>query len=152
MTGPAPLEEPGEVSIGILMFVAHRAMENRSMAAVAEAGFDDVTLAQARVFERIGPHGTRLTDLAQQAQVTKQTAGFLVDQLERAGYVERRPDPTDARARLVCIAERGAKAIEIASAEVARVEAEWEAYLGIEEMRQLRLSLTRLREITDPYR
>lgn len=122
------------------------------MAAVAAAGFNDVTLAQARVFERIGPHGTRLTELAQQAQVTKQTAGFLVDQLEKAGYVERRPDPTDARARLVCIAERGAKAVEIASAEVARVEAEWEAYLGTAEMRQLRRSLTRLREITDPYR
>ena len=141
-----------DVSLGILMFVGHRAMESRALAALAEAGFDDVTLAQARVFERVGPHGTRLTELAEQAQVTKQTAGFLVDQLEKAGYVERRPDPTDARARLVCVAERGATAVEVANAEVARVEAEWEEYLGAKEMRQLRRSLTRLREITDAYR
>jgi DNA-binding MarR family transcriptional regulator len=141
-----------DVSLGILMFVAYRAMESRALAALAEAGFDDVTLAQARVFERVGPHGTRLTELAEQAQVTKQTAGFLVDQLEKAGYVERRPDPTDARARLVCVAERGAKAVAIANAEVARVEAEWEEHLGVDEMRQLRRSMTRLREITDPYR
>jgi hypothetical protein len=62
--------------------------------------------------------GARITDLAERAQVTKQTAGFLVDQLERAGYVRRVPDPRDARASAT----------------------------------QLRRSLTRLREITDPYR
>jgi DNA-binding MarR family transcriptional regulator len=141
-----------DVNLGILMFVAYRAMESRALAALAEAGFDDVTLAQARVFERVGPHGTRLTELSEQAQVTKQTAGFLVDQLEKAGYVERRPDPTDARARLVCVAQRGAKAAAIADAVVAGVEAEWEEYLGVDEMRQLRRSLTHLLEITDPYR
>lgn len=147
MTGP----EEQEVQLGVLMFVAYRAMESRAMAAIVEAGFDDVTLAQARVFARIGPDGTRLTDLAEQAQVTKQTAGFLVDQLEKAGYVERRRDPSDARARLVCITEHGARAVQIANAEVARVEAEWAAHLGDRQMRQLRRTMTRLREITDPY-
>ena len=147
MTG----SEDQDFSLGILMFVAYRAMEARAMAALAEAGFDDVTIAQARVFERVGRHGTRLTELAEQAQVTKQTAGFLVDQLEKAGYVERRPDPSDARARLVCVAERGERAVAVASVEVAKVEAEWAEHLGAEEMNQLRRSLTRLREITDPY-
>jgi DNA-binding MarR family transcriptional regulator len=140
-----------EPRLGILMFVAHRAMESRALAAAAAAGFDDITHAQARVFERIGPEGTRLTELAEQAQVTKQTAGFLVDQLEKAGYVERRRDPTDARARLVCVAERGARAVKVANAEVERVEAEWAAYLGKDEMRQLRRTLSKLRAITDPY-
>lgn len=147
MSGPDEQETP----LGVLMFVAHRAMESRALKAVIEAGFRDVTLAQARVFARIGPQGTRLTDLAEQAQVTKQTAGFLVDQLERAGYVERRRDPTDARARLVCVSERGAAAVEIANAEVARVEAEWEAHLGARRMRELRRTMTMLREISDPY-
>jgi DNA-binding MarR family transcriptional regulator len=148
MAGP----DEEQTGLGILLFVAYRAMENRALAAVAGSGFDDVTLAQARVFERIGRHGTRLTELAERAQVTKQTAGYLVDQLERAGYVERRPDPTDARARLVCVSEKGAEAVAVASAEVGRVEAEWEAHLGAAEMRRLRKSLERLREITDPYR
>ncbi len=147
MTSP----EPEEPSLGVLMFIAYRSLETRVLSALADAGFDDITLAQARVFQRIGADGTRLTDLAEQAQVTKQTAGFLVDQLERAGYVERRPDPTDARARLVCIAPRGARAVEVAGAVVAEVEAEWTAHLGAREMARLRRTLTRLREITDPY-
>jgi len=139
-----------EAGVGLLLFIAYRAMETRVLDAVVEAGFD-ITQAQMRVFQRIGPKGTRLSELAEQAQVTKQTAGFLVDQLERAGYVERVPDPTDARARLVRIAERGHKAIPIAAAVVAEVEAEWTAHLGQRRMAQVRETLTRLREITDPY-
>src|SRR5690348_17732358 len=126
-------------------------MEARVFAALAEAGFDDITPAQARVFQRIAPGGSRLTDLAEQAQITKQSAGFLVDQLERAGYVERAPDPSDARARLVRIAERGARAIPLADEAVAEVEAEWTAHLGARRTAQLRSILTDLREFTDPY-
>jgi DNA-binding MarR family transcriptional regulator len=139
------------LNLGLLLFIPYRAMESRVFAALAEAGFGDVTPAQARVFQRIAPGGSRLTDLAEQAQITKQSAGVLVDQLERAGYVERVPDPTDARARLVRISERGARTIPLAAAVVAEVEAEWEAHLGKQRMRQLREALTRLREITDPY-
>src|SRR3954447_12126255 len=142
---------PEEANVGLLLFIAYRAMEKRVLDAVIEAGFD-ITPAQARVFQRIGPNGTRLGELAEQAQITKQTAGFLVDQLERAGYVERVPDPTDARARLVRIAERGAKAIPVAAAVVAEVEAEWTTYLGVRRMAQLRSILGELREHTDPCR
>jgi len=86
------------------------------------------------------------------ALITKQTAGFLVDQLERAGYVRRVPDPRDARARLVQIAERGRAAVEVARQTEAKVEAEWTAYLGEQATTQLRHALARLRDITDPYR
>jgi DNA-binding MarR family transcriptional regulator len=139
-------------NVGVLMFVAHRAMEERVLAALRLAGFDDVTLAQGRVAARIGDGGTRLTDLAQMAQVTKQTAGFLVDRLADAGYVERVPDPTDARARLVRIAARGRVAQECAARAVAEVEAEWEAHLGARDLERLRSIMGRLREVTDPYR
>jgi DNA-binding MarR family transcriptional regulator len=66
--------------------------------------------------------------------------------------VRRTPDPTDARARLVRIAERGAAAAPVADAVVAQVEAEWRAHLGERRWRSLREALTRLRELTDPYR
>jgi len=122
------------------------------LSAVAAAGFDDVTAAQARVFARIDPDGTRVTDLAERALITKQTAGFLVDQLERAGYVRRVPDPRDARARLVQVANRGRAAVEVARQAEAKVEAEWTAHLGEEATAQLRQTLARLRQITDPYR
>ena len=140
------------LSLGLLCYLPARAMERRVLAAAAAAGFDDVTVAQARVFARISPGGTRLTELAEQAQVTKQTAGFLVDQLEQAGYVRRGPDPTDGRARLVQIADRGAALVRVAREAEAEIEAEWTAHLGQRTTDQLRRALTRLREITDPYR
>jgi DNA-binding MarR family transcriptional regulator len=140
-----------QLNLGLLLFIPYRAMEDRVFAAMAAAGFGDFTPAQARVFQRIGPNGTRLTELAQAAQVTKQTAGFLVDQLEHAGYVERTPDPTDARARLVRVAARGAQTVPIGAAAIAEIEADWTTQLGSKRMAQLRQTLNRLREITDPY-
>ena len=149
MVQSAPVEQ---LNLGLLLFIPYRALENRVFSALAAAGFDDFTPAQARIFQRIGPDGTRLTELAQAAQVTKQTAGFLIDQLERAGYVERTPDPTDARARLVRVADRGAAAVPVGAAVIAEIEAEWTAHIGTQRMTQLRQTLNRLRDITDPYR
>ncbi len=140
------------LNLGLLCFIASRSMETRVMDAVLAAGFDDITIAQARMFARIGPDGTRLTDLAEQAQVTKQTAGFLVNQLERGGYVRREPDPDDARARLVRITPRGQAAVAVAREAESSVEAEWTRHLGRSTAAQLRRALTRLREIADPYR
>lgn len=138
-------------NIGLLMYIPYRHFENRVFAALAEAGFDDVTVAQMKILQRIGHSGTRLTDLAEQAQVTKQTAGYLVDQLEKAGLVERVPDPSDKRARLVRMSERALKAVPVAQEAGERIEAEWAAHLGAGRMADLRAALVRLREITDPY-
>jgi DNA-binding MarR family transcriptional regulator len=142
---------PDELNLGLLLFIPYRAMEKAVLDAMAAAGFDDITLAQARVFQRIDRDGSRVTDLAEAAQLTKQTVGFLVDQLERAGYVERAPDPRDGRARLVRVAPRGAAAVQASLRVVAEVEAQWTAYLGETRTAQLREALTMLREITDPY-
>lgn len=138
-------------NVGVDMFAAHRAMERRVHAAVEAAGFD-VTLAQGRIAARIGPEGTRLTELAAQAQVTKQTAGVLVDQLERAGVVERVADPDDRRARLIRFTELGRQAVAIGNAEAAAVEKEWAELLGARRMAALRDALTVLREVTDRTR
>lgn len=139
-----------ELNLGLLLFIPYRAMEKAVLKALADAGHD-FTLAQARVFQRIGRDGSRLTELAEASQVTKQTVGFLVDQLERAGYVERTPDPRDGRAKLVRVAPRGAAAARASMEVVSRVEAEWTAELGPDRTTQLREALEALREITDPY-
>jgi DNA-binding MarR family transcriptional regulator len=139
------------VNTGLLLYIPYRWLENRVINALTEAGFTDITTAQMKIVQRIGPNGTRLTELAAQAQVTKQTAGFLVNQLEKAGWVERVADPADKRARLVRLTPRGEKAIPVAIAAVAEVEAEWTAYLGEQRMADLRQILTDLRTITDPY-
>ena len=141
-----------QLNLGLLLFIPYRALENRVFAALAAAGFDDITAAQARVFQRIGPHGSRLTELAQAAQVTKQTAGFLVDQLERAGYVERVTDPSDGRARLIRLTGRGESTLPISTAVIAEVDAEWTEHVGRDDIDHLKRTLSALREITDPYR
>ncbi len=141
-----------KLSIGVLMFIASRASETRVSAAMRGAGVDDVTPAQGRIAARIGPQGTRISELAEQALVSKQTATSLVDRLESAGYVERVPDPADGRARLVRFTSRGEALFPLARSVEADVEREWTAHLGARRMRELRESLTRLREITDPYR
>lgn len=122
------------------------------MEALAVAGAHDITSAQSRLMQRLDPRGMRLTDLAEQARVTKQTAGALVDQLERAGYVVRTADPSDARARLVTLSDTGLAVCKAAGAEVAKVEDEWRAYLGDRKFQQLREALLALREIIDPHR
>jgi DNA-binding MarR family transcriptional regulator len=140
-----------EPHIAVLMFTAHRNAERRVFDAIRQAGFAGITLAQARIAARIGPDGTRLSELAEQALISKQTATHLVDQLERAGYVERVVDPADARARLVRMAPRGEEVIAIARAEEARIDEEWTTHIGGPRMHALRETLTLLREITDPY-
>ena len=149
--GSVAEERDERQNLGLLCFYPYRALEARVFAALAAAGFDDITPAQARLAARIGPRGTRLTDLAGQALVTKQTAGHLVDQLERTGYVHRVPDPTDARARLVQMAERGRAVVALARKVELEVEAEWIAHLGNRTAAELRAALERLREVTDPY-
>ena len=138
-------------SVGVLMYVAVRHVERRVVEFLAESGFDDVTLAQSRVAARVGDDGTRLTELAEQAQIAKQSAGQLVDQLERFGYVERVPDPTDARARLVRLAPRGREAQRLARVKEREIEQEWERHLGRKRMNDLRRTLADLRELTDPW-
>lgn len=140
-----------EPNTGLLLYLPYRAMEARVFEDIQAAGFTDMTLAQARIFQRIGPRGTRLTDLADQARVTKQTAGALVQVLEECGYVHRTIDPTDARARLVQVAERGSALAEIAARTVADVEREWRAHLGARRYEHLRDTLVELRPLVDPY-
>ena len=142
-----PADEP---DIGLLLSIPYRALETRVFQAIADAGFDDLTITQAKLLRRIDPDGSRLTQLAASAQVTKQTAGFLVDQLEKAGYVERVPDPTDARARLIRPTPRAPAATPIGAKAIEELESEWTAHLGPHRMTQLREALTRLQEITTP--
>jgi DNA-binding MarR family transcriptional regulator len=139
------------MDLATLMFIAYRAMNDRVIRAMREAGFN-VTEAQARIAQRIAENGSRLTDLAEQAQVTKQTASLLVAALAREGLVEQVPDPADGRARLIRFTEKGQTASNRAREVVIGVEQEWMNHLGPELGPCLRDALTKLRDIADPYR
>jgi DNA-binding MarR family transcriptional regulator len=141
------MSEPG---LGVLLFLPYRHMEQRILTAVVDAGYP-ITLAQARLFQRVQHAGSRLTELAESAQLTKQSAAYLVEQLEAAGYLARGADPTDGRARLITVTDRGREVIRVARRKEMEVEAEWAAHLGAASTEALRGALRRLREITDPY-
>jgi DNA-binding MarR family transcriptional regulator len=111
---------------------------------VVARGFEGIRPAHGFAFARLAPDGATVTDLAAHLGVTKQAASQLVDELVRKGYVERRPHPGDARARLIVLTELGwacTRAAEEAAAEAVRA---WGEVLGESEMRALRDRLLRI--------
>ena len=134
-------------NVGILLRDPYQEVVRRVSAGLVDAGFDDLRPAHTAVFQHIEARGSRLTDLAERAQITKQSMGYLVDYLEQRGYLERRPDTTDRRAVLVCLTERGWAQVRAALAIIATVEHEWTTQLGEERMEQLRQLLTDVRQI-----
>ncbi|MGV9557983.1 MarR family winged helix-turn-helix transcriptional regulator [Streptomyces sp. NPDC003522] len=110
---------------------------------VEARGFE-VRPAHGFAFARLAPDGATVTELAAHLGVTKQAASQLVDELVRKGYVERRPYPADARARLVVLTERGwdcTRAAEEAAADAVRA---WAEVIGEGEVRVLRDRLARI--------
>jgi DNA-binding MarR family transcriptional regulator len=135
-------------NLGILLRIPFQEIVRRVGVGLSDAGFDDLRPAHTAVFQHIAAAGSRLTDLAERAQITKQSMGYLVDHLEQRGYVERRPDPRDRRAALVCLTDRGWAQIGAALATSATVEEEWTRALGKRRIGQLRELLTELGQIT----
>jgi DNA-binding MarR family transcriptional regulator len=134
-------------NLGILLREPFQEVVRRVSAGLAEAGFDDLRPAHTAVFQHIQAEGSHLTDLAVRAQITKQSMSYLVDQLEHRGYLERRPDPNDRRATLICLTERGWDQVRTALALIAALEAEWTEKLGEERIEELRAALTELRDL-----
>jgi DNA-binding MarR family transcriptional regulator len=119
-------------------------IQRRILAALHEAGFDDLVPAHLAVLRWPGPSGQRPVDLAAQANMSKQALNYLLGQLETRGYVERRADPEDVRSKRVYATERGDATRQVIRDAVREVEAEWAAELGGEDLEQLRGLLNRL--------
>ena len=117
-----------------------------------DAGYDDLRIAHLVVFQHIEPEGSRITDLAAKAQMAKPSMSYLIEHLEDAGYLERVPDATDGRARLVRLTARGWQEVEDALDIIAGMEAELASVLRPERMATLRSLLTALGTITAPWR
>ena len=112
---------------------------------VVGAGFPQKP-SHSAVFAQIDPQGSRLTDLARRAHMTPQAMGELVDELEELGYVQRQPDPSDRRAKLIMLTERGHACIAAGVATVQGIEQRIDAVLGSRGHAQLRRLLARLLE------
>jgi len=130
--------------VGPLLRLANQAYGSEVDAALQAAGFSGIRPPHANVFPFVDPEGTSVTELARRARMRKQSMAQAVEQLERLGYVERRPDPSDGRARLVVLTERGAAVRPTAMAAGRAVEARWEQIVGADALEQLRATLVAL--------
>jgi DNA-binding MarR family transcriptional regulator len=123
--------------IGALLRIPREAALRQVVAGLAAAAFGDVRPAHFTVFQHVPPEGIRLTALADAALMTKQSMGYLVDDLEALGYVERVPDPTDRRAKVVRLTARGRAVDETVRKVIRQIEADWAARLGQQEYQDL---------------
>jgi len=98
------------------------------------------------VFAQINADGTRLTQLAARANMTPQAMGEVIDELEELGYVVRRPDPSDRRAKLIVLTERGRQCVAAGRATIEGIEERLTDLLGADGHRQLRRLLTKVLE------
>ena len=137
-------EPPARQNLGVLLREPFRIASERLHSRFAERGHPDVRTPHGNVFQFLDDAGTRVSVLAQRAQITKQSMAELVAHLEHHGYVERIPDPSDGRAKLVRATPRGAELYAIAREFVAETERDWTERLGEQKMRQLRELLEEL--------
>lgn len=112
---------------------------------VVGAGFPQKP-SHSAVFAQIRPEGSRLTDLARGANMTPQAMGELVDELAEMEYVERRPHPTDGRAKLIVLTEKGRACVAAGIETINTLEESISALLGEGGHRELRRLLQRLLE------
>jgi DNA-binding MarR family transcriptional regulator len=133
----------GEPNTVALLGRAYSLLGFQIVDGVVGAGFPQKP-SHSAVFAQIDRRGSRLTTLARGANMTPQAMGELVDELEEMGYVERRPDPSDRRAKLIMLTERGAACVDAGLTTISSIEERISETLGPGGHRQLRDMLLKL--------
>jgi DNA-binding MarR family transcriptional regulator len=136
--------------LGSLLTAAGQRLSARLDAELQAAGFTDLRAAHAPIFMAIAPEGSRVTDLAERATMTKQAAGELIGYLTKQGYLSVSTDPTDRRAKSVALTDRGWAAIEAGRQVIADYDQWLAEAVGPEQVSQLRDVLSRI--ISSPNR
>jgi DNA-binding MarR family transcriptional regulator len=119
------------------------------MAALHEAGFDDVLPAHLGVFQYPGPDGQRPGVLAARTNASKQAMNHLLHQLEAGGYITRESHPDDRRTRVVRLTDRGWAALAVIRQTMSRLEREWFQELGEDTYSGLAHALDRLQDLLE---
>ena len=136
----------GPPLIGALLRMPVEAVRRRMLQRLHERGFDDLVAAHLTVLQYPGPQGMRPSDLAAQLRMSKQALNYLLGELERLGYLERRPDPEDMRSKRIVLTQRGYAAGHVIREAVGEMEQEWARKLGPERFAQLRGLLVELNQ------
>jgi len=142
---------PIHVVLTGLFSLAFDAMIAEFRTEIEDSEFDDMRPTHACVFRYVRGSGLRLTDIAELANMTKQSVGEIVDDLVERGYVERVPDPADRRAKLICFTERGEEAQEFGFRVFAEIEERWAERYGADRIAELRGMLEEIVAAEAPY-
>jgi DNA-binding MarR family transcriptional regulator len=128
------LSTPAEsrLHIGQLLTQLTRLFQADLFERLMAAGLEDARVPHTHVTAYIKAEGSRLTELAAMARMTLPAMSELVDDLQRIGIVERRPDPSDGRAKLICLTDAGWDAIRTAQRIIGEIEADYGAVVGVE--------------------
>lgn len=135
---------PQDPDLGILLGLAFQQFAHELRAALAAAGFEDSGRSDGYVFRCLAQRPMNISELAERLEISKQGAAQIVDDMQSRGYVERRPDPSDGRARLLHLTERGEAALAAARTFHKTREAALTRAHGPEAVRMLRKLLTDL--------
>jgi DNA-binding MarR family transcriptional regulator len=127
--------------LGALLRIPFQAIVTRIDEGLRARGFSDLRPAHFVIFQQIRPEGSRITELAERAQITKQSMGALVDYVEARGYIERLPDPEDGRAKIVRLTPKGRELEAAARAILSQIEVEWAQQIGKDRMQALKQAL-----------
>jgi DNA-binding MarR family transcriptional regulator len=130
--------DASRITLPALMDLAVEAMYIDFRRLLEEADITDVRPTHGCVFRFVHGNGMRLTELASLAGLTKQSVGEIVDDLADLGYLERYPDPTDKRAKLIRLTEKGLEAQRIGFSLFAKLEEDWAETFGTERIAALR--------------
>jgi DNA-binding MarR family transcriptional regulator len=137
----------GPPLIGAQLRRPWEAVRRRMLERLHEGGFDDLEASHLNVFQYPGPDGARPSELAARLGVSKQALNYLLGELERSGYVERRPDTDDLRSRRIALTARGDAVVHTIRAAVAELERDWAVELGTERFDELRALLADLNRL-----
>ncbi|HVV21588.1 MAG TPA: MarR family winged helix-turn-helix transcriptional regulator [Pseudonocardiaceae bacterium] len=128
----------GGMALAMSVLAAASGLLEEIHAGVVARGFDDLRPAHGFAFARIAPRGATAREIADHLGVTKQAGSQLVEELIAKGYVMRRPHPTDARARLVVLTDRGWACTRAAEQAAADAVNRWADVLGDQRLAALR--------------
>lgn len=137
-------EELRALPLGRLLLHAHRRAQAASLAKLQASGHAEIRLGHLPVITNVDPEGTRITDLAARAGMTRQMMGRLVRELEALDYVRSRPHETDQRSVVVALTQRGERFRAEAPAAIAAVDRDFARLLGEDELARLREMLLRI--------
>jgi DNA-binding MarR family transcriptional regulator len=141
---------PAVPDVVTLLAVALRRLKDELDSELRAAGFTDVRPAHGYAFSRLSFGGATAVQLAEHLGITKQSAGQIVDELERLGYVRRQPHPTDRRGKLITLTDRGWACVRTAEQALAGIEARLAERLGLPSLQALRAELAAVAAEPDP--